>query len=64
MQSCGYCSPLNVVDLIVDIMFIIDILINFRSETFHMLFKDALNTFEFNNVLILIDVSPRHCYRN
>lgn len=31
MQSCGYsCSPLNVVDLIVDIMFIIDILINFR----------------------------------
>lgn len=33
MQRCGYsCSPLNVVDLIVDIMFIIDILINFRSE--------------------------------
>lgn len=32
MQSCGYsCSPLNVVDLIVDIMFVIDILINFRS---------------------------------
>ncbi|XP_047185860.1 potassium voltage-gated channel subfamily H member 2 isoform X2 [Scophthalmus maximus] len=32
MQSCGYsCSPLNVVDLIVDIMFIIDILINFRT---------------------------------
>ncbi|XP_077480758.1 voltage-gated inwardly rectifying potassium channel KCNH2 [Stigmatopora argus] len=31
-QSCGYsCSPLNVVDLIVDIMFIIDILINFRT---------------------------------
>uniref|UniRef100_H9G7C4 Potassium voltage-gated channel subfamily H member 2 n=1 Tax=Anolis carolinensis TaxID=28377 RepID=H9G7C4_ANOCA len=30
--SCsGYCSPLNVVDLIVDIMFIIDILINFRT---------------------------------
>uniref|UniRef100_A0A8C4ZUM6 Voltage-gated inwardly rectifying potassium channel KCNH2 n=1 Tax=Gadus morhua TaxID=8049 RepID=A0A8C4ZUM6_GADMO len=28
---CGYCSPLNVVDLIVDIMFIIDILINFRT---------------------------------
>ncbi|XP_015264104.1 PREDICTED: potassium voltage-gated channel subfamily H member 2 [Gekko japonicus] len=26
-----YCSPLNVVDLIVDIMFIIDILINFRT---------------------------------
>ncbi|XP_034999021.1 potassium voltage-gated channel subfamily H member 2 [Hippoglossus stenolepis] len=32
MQSCGYsCSPLNVVDLMVDIMFIIDILINFRT---------------------------------
>ncbi|KAL6098124.1 kcnh2 [Pungitius sinensis] len=32
MQSCVYsCSPLNVVDLIVDIMFIIDILINFRT---------------------------------
>ncbi|XP_076147555.1 voltage-gated inwardly rectifying potassium channel KCNH2 [Alosa pseudoharengus] len=32
IQSCGYsCSPLNVVDLIVDIMFIIDILINFRT---------------------------------
>uniref|UniRef100_A0A674P9C0 Potassium voltage-gated channel subfamily H member 2 n=1 Tax=Takifugu rubripes TaxID=31033 RepID=A0A674P9C0_TAKRU len=31
-QSCIYsCSPLNVVDLIVDIMFIIDILINFRT---------------------------------
>lgn len=33
MQRCGYsCSPLNVVDLIVDIMFIIDILINFRFD--------------------------------
>ncbi|MBN3303034.1 KCNH2 protein, partial [Amia calva] len=31
-QHCGYsCNPLNVVDLIVDIMFIIDILINFRT---------------------------------
>ncbi|KAL8164745.1 UNVERIFIED_CONTAM: Potassium voltage-gated channel subfamily H member 2 [Gekko kuhli] len=31
-RACGYsCSPLNVVDLIVDIMFIIDILINFRT---------------------------------
>ncbi|NWT07276.1 KCNH7 protein, partial [Mionectes macconnelli] len=31
-HHCGYsCSPLNVVDLIVDIMFIIDILINFRT---------------------------------
>ncbi|XP_074857266.1 voltage-gated inwardly rectifying potassium channel KCNH7 [Carettochelys insculpta] len=31
-RLCGYsCSPLNVVDLIVDIMFIIDILINFRT---------------------------------
>lgn len=31
-SNCGYsCSPLNVVDLIVDIMFIIDILINFRT---------------------------------
>lgn len=37
MQNCGYsCSPLNVVDLIVDIMFIIDILINFRSDFKHM----------------------------
>ncbi|XP_056599168.1 potassium voltage-gated channel subfamily H member 2a [Triplophysa dalaica] len=32
MQSCGYsCSPLNVVDLIVDIMFVVDIVINFRT---------------------------------
>ncbi|KAM9333278.1 voltage-gated inwardly rectifying potassium channel KCNH2 [Pholidichthys leucotaenia] len=32
MHSCIYtCSALNVVDLIVDIMFIIDILINFRT---------------------------------
>uniref|UniRef100_A0A674MDF7 Potassium voltage-gated channel subfamily H member 7 n=1 Tax=Takifugu rubripes TaxID=31033 RepID=A0A674MDF7_TAKRU len=31
-RQCGYsCSPLNVVDLIVDIMFIVDILINFRT---------------------------------
>ncbi|XP_027866759.1 potassium voltage-gated channel subfamily H member 7-like isoform X1 [Xiphophorus couchianus] len=31
-RVCGYsCSPLNVVDLIVDIMFIVDILINFRT---------------------------------
>ncbi|XP_061925656.1 potassium voltage-gated channel subfamily H member 6-like [Entelurus aequoreus] len=32
MRACGYsCSPLNVVDLIVDIMFIVDIGINFRT---------------------------------
>ncbi|KAG7235759.1 hypothetical protein INR49_002261, partial [Caranx melampygus] len=32
MQTCGYsCSPLNVVDFIVDIMFIVDIIINFRT---------------------------------
>uniref|UniRef100_A0AAY4BG01 Potassium voltage-gated channel subfamily H member 7 n=1 Tax=Denticeps clupeoides TaxID=299321 RepID=A0AAY4BG01_9TELE len=31
-RECGYsCSPLNVVDLMVDIMFLIDILINFRT---------------------------------
>lgn len=31
-RGCSYsCSPLNVVDLMVDIMFIIDILINFRT---------------------------------
>ncbi|XP_067349387.1 potassium voltage-gated channel subfamily H member 7 isoform X2 [Channa argus] len=31
-RECGYsCSPINVVDLIVDIMFIVDILINFRT---------------------------------
>nr|XP_020441741.1 potassium voltage-gated channel subfamily H member 7-like isoform X3 [Monopterus albus] len=31
-RECGYsCSPLNVVDLIVDIMFIVDIVINFRT---------------------------------
>lgn len=31
-RKCGYsCSPLNMVDLMVDIMFIIDILINFRT---------------------------------
>uniref|UniRef100_A0A3P8TNU4 Cyclic nucleotide-binding domain-containing protein n=1 Tax=Amphiprion percula TaxID=161767 RepID=A0A3P8TNU4_AMPPE len=32
IQTCGYsCSPLSVVDLIVDIMFIVDIIINFRT---------------------------------
>ncbi|XP_049889540.1 potassium voltage-gated channel subfamily H member 6-like [Epinephelus moara] len=32
MQTCGYsCSPLDVVDFIVDIMFIVDIIINFRT---------------------------------
>uniref|UniRef100_G3PNZ8 Voltage-gated inwardly rectifying potassium channel KCNH2 n=1 Tax=Gasterosteus aculeatus aculeatus TaxID=481459 RepID=G3PNZ8_GASAC len=32
IQTCGYsCSPLNVVDLIVDIMFLVDIIINFRT---------------------------------
>ncbi|XP_042354280.1 potassium voltage-gated channel subfamily H member 2-like [Plectropomus leopardus] len=32
IQTCGYsCSPLNVVDSIVDIMFIVDIIINFRT---------------------------------
>lgn len=31
-SSCGYtCDPLNVVDLVVDVMFIVDILINFRT---------------------------------
>uniref|UniRef100_A0A8C5HH67 Cyclic nucleotide-binding domain-containing protein n=1 Tax=Gouania willdenowi TaxID=441366 RepID=A0A8C5HH67_GOUWI len=31
-RACGYtCNPLNVVDLVVDIMFIVDILINFRT---------------------------------
>lgn len=31
-RECGYsCNPLNIVDLIVDIMFIIDIIINFRT---------------------------------
>uniref|UniRef100_A0A8C4QQW5 Cyclic nucleotide-binding domain-containing protein n=1 Tax=Eptatretus burgeri TaxID=7764 RepID=A0A8C4QQW5_EPTBU len=31
-QNCGYtCNPLNIVDLIVDIMFLIDIIINFRT---------------------------------
>ncbi|KAK3552769.1 hypothetical protein QTP86_022349 [Hemibagrus guttatus] len=30
--DCGYtCNPLNVVDLVVDVMFIIDIVINFRT---------------------------------
>uniref|UniRef100_A0A7M4FW79 Potassium voltage-gated channel subfamily H member 6 n=1 Tax=Crocodylus porosus TaxID=8502 RepID=A0A7M4FW79_CROPO len=30
--DCGYsCDPLNIIDLIVDIMFIIDIIINFRT---------------------------------
>ncbi|KAK3571058.1 hypothetical protein QTP86_001305 [Hemibagrus guttatus] len=30
-NTCTYCKPLNNVDLVVDIMFIIDILINFRT---------------------------------
>uniref|UniRef100_A0A7N5ZYH0 Voltage-gated potassium channel subunit Kv11.1 n=1 Tax=Anabas testudineus TaxID=64144 RepID=A0A7N5ZYH0_ANATE len=31
-RKCGYtCNPLNVVDLVVDVMFIVDILINFRT---------------------------------
>uniref|UniRef100_A0A8C8RME2 Potassium voltage-gated channel subfamily H member 6 n=1 Tax=Pelusios castaneus TaxID=367368 RepID=A0A8C8RME2_9SAUR len=30
--DCGYsCNPLNIIDLIVDIMFIVDIIINFRT---------------------------------
>ncbi|XP_034612020.1 potassium voltage-gated channel subfamily H member 6 isoform X1 [Trachemys scripta elegans] len=30
--NCGYsCNPLNIIDLIVDIMFIVDIIINFRT---------------------------------
>ncbi|KFV81852.1 Potassium voltage-gated channel subfamily H member 6, partial [Struthio camelus australis] len=30
--DCGYsCDPLNIIDLIVDIMFIVDIIINFRT---------------------------------
>ncbi|XP_072298809.1 potassium voltage-gated channel subfamily H member 6a [Eucyclogobius newberryi] len=31
-RVCGYtCNPLNVVDLVVDVMFIVDIIINFRT---------------------------------
>ncbi|KAL4617785.1 potassium voltage-gated channel subfamily H member 6 [Arapaima gigas] len=31
-RTCGYtCNPLNVVDLVVDVMFIVDIVINFRT---------------------------------
>ncbi len=31
-HTCGYtCNPLNVVDLIVDVLFIIDIVITFRT---------------------------------
>uniref|UniRef100_A0A3B3ZVD3 Ion transport domain-containing protein n=1 Tax=Periophthalmus magnuspinnatus TaxID=409849 RepID=A0A3B3ZVD3_9GOBI len=31
-RDCGYtCNPLNVVDLVVDVMFIVDIVINFRT---------------------------------
>uniref|UniRef100_A0A668ARF9 Potassium voltage-gated channel, subfamily H (eag-related), member 6b n=1 Tax=Myripristis murdjan TaxID=586833 RepID=A0A668ARF9_9TELE len=31
-RSCGYtCDPLNVVDLMVDVLFIVDIVINFRT---------------------------------
>ncbi|XP_031427082.1 potassium voltage-gated channel subfamily H member 6a isoform X2 [Clupea harengus] len=31
-RTCGYtCNPLNVVDLVVDIMFVVDIIINFRT---------------------------------
>ncbi|XP_062874475.1 potassium voltage-gated channel subfamily H member 6a [Trichomycterus rosablanca] len=31
-RACGYtCNPLNVVDLVVDVMFIVDIVINFRT---------------------------------
>lgn len=32
IQTCGYsCSLLDVVDFIVDIMFVVDIIINFRT---------------------------------
>ncbi|XP_053309347.1 potassium voltage-gated channel subfamily H member 6 [Spea bombifrons] len=35
--ACGYsCNPLNIVDLIVDIMFIVDIIINFRTTYVNM----------------------------
>ncbi|KAM7371702.1 hypothetical protein PAMP_008915 [Pampus punctatissimus] len=30
-RTCYTCNPLNVVDLVVDVMFIVDILINFRT---------------------------------
>ncbi|XP_063079281.1 potassium voltage-gated channel subfamily H member 6a isoform X2 [Engraulis encrasicolus] len=31
-RVCGYtCNPLNVVDLVVDVMFVVDIIINFRT---------------------------------
>ncbi|XP_076853169.1 potassium voltage-gated channel subfamily H member 6a [Brachyhypopomus gauderio] len=31
-RTCGYaCNPLNVIDLVVDVMFIVDIAINFRT---------------------------------
>ncbi|XP_041940783.1 potassium voltage-gated channel subfamily H member 6a isoform X1 [Alosa sapidissima] len=31
-RTCGYtCNPLNVVDLVVDVMFVVDIIINFRT---------------------------------
>lgn len=31
-SACSYsCDPLNIIDLIVDIMFIVDIIINFRT---------------------------------
>lgn len=46
MQTCGYsCSPLNVVDLIVDIMFIVDIIINFRTTYVNS--NDEVNCFFF-----------------
>jgi len=32
-RACGYtCDPLNVVDVLVDVLFIIDIVINFRTS--------------------------------
>lgn len=52
MQTCGYsCSPLNVVDLIVDIMFIVDIIINFRTTYVNA--NDEVRTQTYSELLLV-----------
>ena len=66
--DCGYtCSPLTVVDLIVDIMFVVDIVINFRTtyvntndEPFHA--DDHHNTTRWSESIIAwqVFIHPPH----
>lgn len=56
MKTCGYsCSPLDVVDFIVDIMFIVDIVINFRTTYVNS--NEEVSTLATDMLLCISDVS-------